>query len=319
MKAKLIGVGVVLAVLLFVLFSSAYVVEEGRQAVITQFGKPVNFTTEAGLHFRIPFIQQTHILEKRMLPWDGAAKNMQTRDKKRIFIDVWARWQIVDVQTFFQAVGTQNRGQKILDDIVDSAVQDVVARNNLIDVVRSTDDKLIYEDEEATQSSSTRREAVTSGRVEMETQILKVASAGLKERYGIELRDVHLKRVNYFEAVKETVYERMRSERMRIAQLYESEAEEEKNKIEGVTRKELDLLQGEMEQKSAEIRGQAEAEVIRLTAEGYGQSLEFYRFIRGLEALKKSLGKDTRLILSTDSELLRLIKQPDAQPATSQK
>jgi len=124
---------------------SMYPVPEGWQAVITQFGDPVRVRTQAGLYFKPPFIQDVHRLEKRLLPWDGDPENMQTLDKKRIFIDVWARWRIVDPMKFFQAVRTENRGYKILDDLVDSAVRDVVARNNLIEVVRSSNRKLLYE------------------------------------------------------------------------------------------------------------------------------------------------------------------------------
>lgn len=292
---------------------SAYVVEEGQQAVITEFGKPVRFVAEAGLKFKVPFIQEVHPLEKRLLPWDGAPENMQTRDKKRIFIDVWARWRIVEPETFFRAVRTEQRGQKILDDLVDSAVRDIVARNNLIDVVRSTNDELVYETDELARSAEATRDVVTTGRAKMEEAILKAASAGLKEGYGMELSDVHVKRVNYVESVKKTVYERMRSERLRIASLFESEAEEEKNRIQGVTRKELDQIEGEMEQQSAEIRGEADAEVIKLTAQAYGKSIEFYRFLRRLEVFKNAVDSETHLILSTDSEVFGLLKQAGAQ------
>jgi membrane protease subunit HflC len=256
-----------------------------------------------------------HLLEKRLLPWDGDAENMQTRDKKRIFIDVWARWRIVDAENFFKAVRTEQKGQKILDDLVDAAVRDVVAQNNLIDVVRSTNEKLVYESEEMRElarSDDVTRDVVNTGRAKMEAKILEVVGGDLqKNNYGMELLDVHVKRVNYIESVKETVYERMRSERLRIASLFQSEAEEEKHRIEGLTRKELDQIEGEMKQKSAEIRGQADAEVIRLTAEAYGKSPEFYQFMRRLEVFKQTLGRDTRLIMSTDSDLFQLFKQTD--------
>ena len=296
-----------------VVFSAAtYVVEEGKQAVVTQFGKVVNEKTKANLYFKIPFVQEVHLLEKRLLPWDGAPVSMQTRDKKRIFIDVWARWKIVDLPTFFKAVRTEQGGQKILDDLVDSAVRDVVARNKLIDVVRSSDLKLVYESEELARSAEGAREQVTTGRAKMEEQILAAAGKGLKDRYGIELLDVHIKRVNYVESVKETVYQRMRSERQRVAKLFESQAQEEKNRILGLTRKDLDLIEGEMEQKSAEIKGRADAEVIKMTAAAYGKSaeaLEFYEFLRRLEVFKASLDGNSRLILSTDNEVFQLLKE----------
>lgn len=308
MKAIVALVIVILAAV--VLPASTYTVSEGWQAVITQFGDPVRVRTEAGLYFKPPFIQEIHRLEKRLLPWDGDPENMQTLDKKRIFIDVWARWRIVDPMKFFQAVRTENRGYKILDDLVDSAVRDVVARNNLIEVVRSSNRKLLYESDELARDAASSQDRITVGRAKMEAEILTVASVGLKEQYGMELSVVHIKRVNYIESVRTTVYDRMKSERIRIAKLFESEAEEEKNRILGLTTKELDGIKGEQEQRAAEIRGRAKAEVIRIAAEAYGKSPEFYQFLRHLETYKKALGAGTRLVLSTDNALLRHLRGP---------
>ncbi len=295
-----------------VTYASTYQLEEGKQAVITQFGRPIRFVEDAGLHVKVPFIQQVDRLEKRLLPWDGAAESMQTRDKKRIYIDFWARWRIADAEKFYRAVRTEQKGQKILDDLVDSAVRNVVAQNNLIDVVRTTDDKLVYETEtmkELARNVDENRDTVTTGRATMEKSILENVAVDLEmNNYGMELLAVKVKRVNYVASVKDTVYERMRSERLRIAKLFESEAEEEKNRIVGLTKKELDQIEGEMEQKSAEIRGEADAQVIALTADAYGKSPEFYALLRRLEVFEEALGSHTRLILSTDSDLLRLLK-----------
>ena len=308
-----IVVVVVLVIAAVVLKSSAYVVEEGRQVIVTEFGKPVGEVLDAGLNFKLPFIQEVHYLEKRLLPWDGAPESMQTRDKKRIDIDVWARWRIIDPSTFFVKVRTEQRGQQILDNFVDSAVRDVVARHNLIDVVRKSNAELVYETQELQRGSS---EHVTGkGRDDVEAEIL--LGVDLKE-YGMELTKVRIKRVNYVASVRQTVYERMISERLRIARLYDSEAQEEKNRILGQTQKELDGIEGEMVQKSTEIRGTADAQVIQLTAEAYGRSPEFYEFLRRLEVFKKTLGSDTRLILSTDNDLFRLLKQPSESSSPRQ-
>jgi len=281
-----------------------YTVKEGQQTVLTQFGKPMAVEADAGLKFKTPFIQKVHRLEKRLLPWDGEPENMQTRDKKRIFIDVWARWRIVDTMKFFQAVRTEQRGYKILDDLVDSAVRDVVARYNLIEAVRSTNRDLLYESEELAKDAAAKQEDIETGRAKIEDEILKVAGAELKDRYGMELNDVHIKRIDYNDAVRRTVYDRMKSERKRIAQLFESEGEEDRNRILGLMRKELDEIEGEMQQRSAEVRGDADAEVIKIAAEAYSKSPGFYKFLRQLEAYKKALGTGTRLILSTDNEFL---------------
>ncbi|MFP6612991.1 MAG: protease modulator HflC [Pirellulales bacterium] len=304
-----ISVVVVLVIGGVCLYSSAYTVAEGKQAIVTQFGKPITAVQDSGLHFKSPFIQEVNYLESRLLPWDGAPESMQTRDKKRIDIDVWARWRIADPMIFFVKLRTERGGQKILDDLVDSAVRDVVARHRLIDVIRRSNKELVYETEELERAAVEVVEG--RGRDDVEEQIL--AGVDLTE-YGMELIKVRIKRVNYVESVRQTVYDRMISERLRISRLFDSEAIEEQNKIEGQTQKELDLIEGEMKQKSAEIRGEADAEVIQLTAEAYGKSPEFYEFLRRLEVFKKTLNHDTRLILSTESDLFRLLKEPGAQP-----
>ena len=321
-STRLTFAAILLALVLVAFYFMTYVVNEGKQAVITQFGRPVSFVRDPGLKFRIPVIQAVHKIEKRLLPWDGAPENMQTRDKKRIFVDCWARWKIVNLETFFTNVRTEQKGQKFLDDIVDSAVRDVIARNNLIDLVRTSNEKLVYETEEL-ERTATARDIVTTGREKIEQEILRVASRDLENRYGMSLVAVHIKRVKYNDRVRDTVYERMRSERQRVAQLFESEAQEEGNRIMGLTRKELDSIEGAMKQKAAEIRGRADAEVIKMTAEAYSKNPEFFEFLQRLEMYKMALTDDTNLILSTDSDMFRLFKTTrpyatTASPATAQ-
>lgn len=288
---------------------SVYTVEEGQQVVITQFRRPIKAVTKAGVYLRIPFVQEINPLEKRILPWDGAPENMQTRDKQPIFIDVWARWRIVDPMKYFE-VARAVTGAKILDDLVDSAVRDVIATVPLIEAVRSTNDELTYESEELKKDSAAKQEQLSGpdaegrmGRAKLEAAILaKVTAADLNETYGMELIAVRIKRINYTDSVRSTVYERMKSERIRISQLFESEGVEEQNRILGLMQKELDGIDGEAQQKSTEIRGDADAEVIRIAAGAYSKSPEFYAFLRQLEAYKAALATGTRLILSTDNE-----------------
>ena len=308
---------IVIFVLLVILVSgSLYTVREGQQAVITQFGKPVKAVTEPGLHFKTPFVQVVNRLEKRLLPWDGDAQLMPTREKKRIFINVWARWRISDPMKFFQAVRTEQRGYKILDDLVDSAVRNAAGTYGLIEVVRSSNRELVYDSEELSREQALRREAVHTGRAKMEQEMMAAANADLAaDNYGLEIVDLKIKHINYSDSVRVSVIERMKSERDRIAKLYESEAEEEKNKILGQTRKEVDEIEGEREEQSAEIRGRADAEVIEIYAAALSKSPEFYDFLRRLEAYKQTLGPGTRLILSTDSEFLRLLRSPHDESA----
>ena len=315
MKATNVIIILLVIVVVALVSTSAYVVTEAEQAVITRFGKPVGVKTEAGLHWRTPFIEKVHKLEKRLLPWDGEPENMQTRDKKRIFIDVWARWRITDPMQYYQAVRTEQRGYKILDDLVDSAVRNVIGRYNLIEGVRSSNRELTYESEELSAAQAARQVNIVAGRTKLENEIGQATMADLADKgYGLKLVDMHIKRVNYIETVRQAVYERMKSERDRIAKLFESEAEEEQNRILGQTRKEVDEIEGEMEQRAAEVRGAADAEVIKIYADALQQSPEFYEFVRRLEAYKKTLGPDTRLILSTDSEFLRLLNNMEVAP-----
>ena len=307
MTTRISAIVAVVVVVLVVVVTATYVIPEGQQAVIVQFGDPVRHVTEAGLYWKIPFIQDVVRLEKRLLPWDGAPTNMPTKDKRRIFIDVWARWRIVDPLKFYQVVKTEQTGQKRLDEGVDSAVREVIAKNNLIDAVRTTDSPLEYESEELEKDWSARSERVQTGRRQLEKEIKEIASKELEENLGMQLVDVHIKRINYIESVRQKVYERMRSERIRIASLYISEAQEERNRILGQTKKELLEIEGDREQKSVEIRGKADAEVIEIAAAAFGKAPEFYEFLRLLEAYKKTLGAGTRLVLSTESEFLRMI------------
>jgi len=311
MTSRLRTVAVVVLVLaLSTMYSSVYTVPEGEQVVLTQFGRPIGAVEETGLHFKLPVFQEAHYLEKRLLPWDGSPESMQTRDKKRVNIDVWARWRIVDPMTFFVKVRTEDRGQKILDDLVDSTVRDVVARHNLINVVRKSNEPLVYETVEVDRQPPDPVEG--RGRNDVEDEILRGVEL---EEYGMALTMVRIKRINYVKSVRDSVYERMIAERQRIARLYESEAQEEKNRILGLTKKELDQIEGEMQQKTAEIKGAADAQVIQMTAEAYGRSPEFFQFLRQLEVLKATFNSETRLVLSTDSELLQILKSAGETPA----
>ena len=298
----------VIVVGLMLLSGTLFTVSEIESAVVTQFGKPVNVITEPGLNWKKPFIQDIVKLEKRIISWNGFSDRMPTRDKKNIFVATMARWRITDPLRFYTSVRTINGGQKKLDDLVDSYVRDVVGGHNLIDVVRSSNRELIYETEELAEEQKARVEKVTTGRIKMEQEIKELTRAGFKDTFGIEIIDVKIIGINYVENVRLKVYDRMKAERHRIASLYESEAQEQKDIILGDTYKELAVIEGEASQKSQEIRGRADAEAIRIFGEAIAKAGEFYGFLRTLEAYKNSFDKDTQLILTTDSEFLRFLK-----------
>jgi len=300
--------GIVVVLVIVVLSNALFVVSEMEQVVVTQFGKPVQDVTNPGLYGKIPLIQTVQRYPKRILAWDGDPSLIPTRDKKNIFVDSWARWRIVEPRTFLTSARTIDFGQKILDDLVDSAVRDVVGTYNLIEAVRSTNRELMYETEELAEEQKARQVEIQIGRQKMEERILKMASHELREKYGMELIDVRFKRINYNETLRKAVYAKMVSERLRIVARYLSQAQEASDKIIGQTRKELGLIEGEAYQKDQEIRGQADAEAITIYADAIRKAGDFYRFIRTLEAYKASFDEGTELILTTDSDFMGLLK-----------
>ncbi|MBD3349021.1 MAG: protease modulator HflC, partial [Candidatus Eisenbacteria bacterium] len=279
------AVVVVLALLVFA--SSAYTVKETEWVVLTEFGKPVEGSekTGPGLHFKTPFIQKVNRIEKRILPWDGDPNRIPTRDKKYIFVDTFARWSVVRPLAFFTSLeGRIQNGHKKLDDIIDSVVRDVVGQYNLIEVVRSSNRELAYESEELAAEMRARAEKIEVGRTKIVAEIRKKATSLLKQDFGIAILDVRIKRVNYVESVRKSVYQRMVSERERIATRYRSEAQEQRDIILGETNRQLALIRGEGEEESAAVRGQADAEAIRIYGDAIAKTSDFYRFLRTLEA-----------------------------------
>ena len=301
---------VIVLIAAIVLSSALYTVSEFEYVVITEFGKPVRIVTEAGLRWKTPFIQKVTRIEKRILSWDGDPNDVITKDLKSIYIDTIARWRIVDPKQFYISLTGQIRnGMKKLDDIVDGVVRDIIGENTLIEVVRSTNRPLQYEVEEMGPGQRPEQQGIEVGREKIVQTIFAQAREGLEERFGIELIDVRIKRVNYTETVRQDVYNRMQSERNRISERYLSEAKEEQNKILGDMQKELATIEGEASQRSAEIRGEADATVIDIYAGAIRQAPEFYRFLRTLEAYRNSFDSKTIIILSTDSPFLRLLKE----------
>jgi membrane protease subunit HflC len=301
---------VILVVVLFILIPSVtYTVPETHYGIVIEFERVVKAVDEPGLHFKKPFIQSVQKFEKWIIAWDGDPSPMPTKDKKNILVDVWARWRIADPMLFRDRATDINGGHKLLDDYVDSAVRDVVGTYNLMELVRSTNREFTYESEELAQEQEARDQWIDVGREKITALIIESASRSLGDT-GMELVDIGIKRINYVETVRKSVYDRMKSERYRIAELYRSEAEEQKRIILGETERELEAIRGEGKSKSTQIRGEADAEVIRMYADALSRSPEFYSFLRKLDAYKKSLGKDTTLILTTDSDFLRGLKSP---------
>jgi len=304
----LAAVGVVVAVLL--LLSGVYTVSETEQVILTQFGRPVGgLVTGPGLHLKVPLIQEVHRFDKRWLEFDGDANEIPTKDKKYIWVDTYARWRIADPLRFYQAVRDERGAQSRLDDIVDGETRNAVASFDLIEVVRSTNRPFQVTEELAGIGSAEATAAVATGRSKIAQVILEKA-ARITPEFGIELVDVRFKRINYVEAVQQKVFERMISERKRIAERSRSEGQGRAAEIRG--QKERDVLAASSAgyKTAQELKGAADAQATAIYAAAYSKDPELYQFLKSMETLNSTLDEKSWLILSTDSELLRYLKSP---------
>jgi membrane protease subunit HflC len=299
------------------LLSSAYKIDESQQAIVLQFGKPVGDPiTEPGIHFKVPFLQEVRFFDKRLIAWDGDPNQIPTRGREFISIDTTARWRIVDALQFLKSVQNENGAQTRLDDIIDSVVRDKISSTELTEIVRSKDWEVTEEDlRNATLVSPNEEEAdltdeIQVGRNTLTRDILKEASRGLPENYGIELVDVRIKRLNYIPSVREQVFQRMVSERQRIAEQFRSEGQGEASRIRGETARQLADIRSEARRKAEVVRGEADAEATRIYNEAYAKDEDFYSFFRTLESYPGTLGKQTILLLDADSEYFRYLKKP---------
>jgi len=308
---KILGWIVLIIFLIVLINSSFYTLSESEQAIITQFGRPVGGAIKnAGLHMKIPFIQKLHRFEKRILIWDGSADQVPTSDKKYIWLDTTARWRIVNPLVFYQSVGDVTGAQTRLDDIIDSAARDIISSHLLIEVVRNSN-RIVDRMEKlggTEEGIEVTYEEISIGREELTRQILSRASE-LVPQYGIELLDVQVKRLNYVEDVRKKVYERMISERQRIASKYRSEGEGKTAEILGMKDKELNRIQSEAYRKAQEIRGKADGQATKIYADAYRLDPEFYSFLKTLEVYKNTIGENSRVIMTTDSDIYRYLKR----------
>lgn len=312
MKITSIVAAVAALFLLLVLGGAFYTVRETEIVILTQFGRPVGApVTEPGLHWKTPFVQEVNRLEKRVLEFDGPATRMTTKDKTYIEVDTFARWRIVDAATFFVVLSDERSAQSRLEDIIGSETRASVASSDVVEIVRADKNRTAAVDPQAQANNASQLRKASRGRLEIEEEI-KQASAPKLLPLGIELLDVRIKRVNYTSDVLADIHKRMISERAQIAQRFRSEGEGEAARILGRKERELREIESVAYRSVQEIRGAADAEAARVYAEAYDQSLEsrdFYTFLKTLETYRTVLGRDTNLILSTDSELFRLLHQ----------
>jgi len=310
---------IVLATIIAIaILSGFYTLEEGRQAVIVQFGRPVGETvTQAGLHIKIPFIQKVRRFEKRLLIWDGDPNQIPTKGREFIWVDTTARWRISDARKFLENVATEAGAQSRLDDIIDSVVRDQVSSSELVELVRSATWEVPEKEalEEVTEEREKEiKKEITRGREQI-TRTILAESRKIIPQYGIELVDVRIKRLDYVESVRERVYARMISERKRIAAQFRSEGEGRSAEILGEMEKELRRIRSTAYRRVQEIHGKADAEATQIYGQSYGRNPEFYAFLRTLEVYGERPNKNSMAILTTDSDFYRYLKEaiPDVK------
>jgi len=307
MKYK--GLIIPIVIILVIAYASAYIVDETEQVVVTQFGKSVGDPkTEPGLYFKIPFIQQANYFPKNLLEWDGDPGQVPTLDKTFIWVDTFARWKIVDPLKFFQSVNMLERAFARLDDIIDPAVRNAITTYSLIETVRNSNRQfdLVGIGTETAAEQSAFPEIIT-GRQKIIAGVLEHAQPKL-EAFGIKLVDVKIKRLNYVEEVRKSVYSRMIAERNQIAEKFRSEGQGEARKIEGNQEKDLKLISSEAYKTAQEVKGKADGEATRIYAEAFNRDPEFYSFIKTLDIYKETMDEKSTIILSTDSDFLRYFK-----------
>lgn len=309
----------VLVVTTYVATSAVYTVNEVEQVIITQFGKPVGEpVTEAGLKLKLPFVQEVNAIDKRVLEWDGNPSDMPTKDKLYISVDLYARWRITEPLPYFLRLRDERSAQSRLDDILGSETRNAVAKHELIEIIRTTKDRIPLRDTLLTDAERKQDIGmlvpIQKGRAAVEEQIFAAAAEKVRV-FGIELLDIRFKRINYNESVRPKIYDRMISERRQIAERFLSEGNGEAARIRGNRVRDLNKIQSEAYRQVEEIRGLADAKATEIYSKAYNQSSEsadFYEFTRTMQAYQTMIGENTTLILSTDSDVFKFLKGMNA-------
>lgn len=313
MSKKYVVLLLFLAGSVVILANSLYTIDETEQVIITQFGAPQgSAVTKAGLHMKVPFIQKVNRFDKRFLEWDGDQNQVPTKDKKFIFVDAYARWQITDPLQFFRRLRDERGAQSRLDDILDGETRNAVASHDLVELVRTSNREPDLE-AEVFEMIEDSLETISVGRIAIQDIVLELANERTSD-LGIVVLDFRFKRINYVEDVRQTVYDRMVSERNKIADLFRSEGQGEASRIEGEKERELLEIQSEAFREAREIRGRGDAEAASIYNEAYNRDAstrELYDFVKAMEAYKTAFDKQTSIFLTTDSEFFKYLKSID--------
>lgn len=312
---KRIAAVAILCIGIYLLMSSVYTVNEVEQVIITQFGKPIgDAVTSAGLKLKVPFVQEVNPIDKRVLEWDGDPSDMPTKDKLYISVDLFARWRITDPLQYFLRLRDERSAQSRLDDILGSETRNAIAKHELIEIIRTTKERVPLRDALLTDAELKADMGalvpIQKGRKLVEEEIFVRAAEKVRD-FGIELLDIRFKRINYNDSVRPKIYDRMISERRQIAERFLSEGNGEAARISGNRMRDLNKIQSEAYREVEEIRGEADAKATEIYASAYNQSaeaVEFYEFTRTMQAYKSIIAENTTVILSTGSDLFKFLK-----------
>lgn len=301
----IVTMGIFAAVLIF--GGAFYIVNESEQVVITQFGKPVGDPiTTPGLKIKTPFLETANYFDKRFLAWDGEPKQVSTRDKRFININTYARWRISDPLQYAKSLSDESRAKNRIGSVLEGATQNAIAKHDLIELVRTTNRDYIVNNEDTNDQSSKEKTVIKSGRDELTREILEIAKSSTSE-LGIEILDFQFKRINYVPEVRKKVYERMVSERKRIAEEFRSQGAGESARISGQKDRDLKEITSDAYRRSQEIKGKADAKAANIYAAAYNKDPAFYRFMRTMEIYGETLDKETILVLSTEGDFLKYL------------
>ncbi len=308
---KLIGIVVAVVVIFIIITSSAFVVQETHQVILTQFGRPVGEPIdEPGIHFKIPLIQEANFFEKRFLEWDGDPNQVPTKDKKFIWVNTYARWRITDPLLFFQRLRDELGAQSRLDDILDGETRTAIANHGLDELVRSSNREFVRDSTVIGTGEERKQLQIKYGREKITREILKAATIRTQD-LGIELLDLRFKRINYVEEVRVKVYDRMITERKRIADQYRSEGQGEASIILGSKERELKAITSEAFKEAEIIKGEADAEATRIYAGAYDRNpdtRDFYGFLKTMETYESTFAENDWLILSSENDFYKYLK-----------
>jgi len=307
-RTKIIIIAIVAVVILIIVGSGLYMLDEAEQSIVTRFGKPVRTVVNPGLHFKIPFLETVHVFDKRFLEWRGDSNQVTTKDKRYIWVDTYARWRIVDPLLYYKRLRDERGAMSRIDDIIDGETRTAFAKHDLIELVRTSNREPLA-DPILDMDSGTLFE-IKYGRNMIANEILK-ASAERVQDLGIEILDFKIKRINYVKEVQKTVFERMITERKRIADKYRSEGQGEASRINGEKERELKRIQSEAKRTAQEIMGKADAKAAAIYNDAYNKnavSRDFYAFMKTMETYEDALDSGTSIILSTESDFYKYLK-----------